>query len=107
MCTHCPDGVIKPDITFFGERLPASINRAVDADSRVADLVLVMGTSLKVAPVSKIIQRMPWVAPQVRCSADINLNGAQQNFNTEGTQQISMNGSCGSHMQTRGWRSWC
>lgn len=30
-CPSC-DGVMKPDITFFGEKLPASVKRAVEAD---------------------------------------------------------------------------
>lgn len=30
-CPSCK-GVVKPDITFFGEKLPASVKRAVEAD---------------------------------------------------------------------------
>ncbi|CAM9971438.1 unnamed protein product, partial [Ectocarpus fasciculatus] len=32
-CPAC-QGVVKPDITFFGERLPASVKRAVEADHK-------------------------------------------------------------------------
>ncbi|CAN0212804.1 unnamed protein product, partial [Discosporangium mesarthrocarpum] len=59
-------GVIKPDITFFGEKLSSSVNRSLEHDRKKADLVLVMGTSLKVAPVSRILQYMPAHVPQAR-----------------------------------------
>lgn len=33
---RCPScrGVVKPDITFFGEKLPGSVKRAVEADHK-------------------------------------------------------------------------
>lgn len=47
-------GVYKPDITFFGERLPAAAwQEAVGAMAR-ADLVLVLGTSLAVQPAAAL-----------------------------------------------------
>jgi NAD-dependent histone deacetylase SIR2 len=54
---HCLDlscnGLVKPDIVFFGEQLPSSFfdNRDLPAQ---ADLALVMGTSLSVAPFSSL-----------------------------------------------------
>ena len=48
-------GVMKPDITFFGEDLPNDFfTRFNDLDSVSADLILVIGTSMQVAPVAKI-----------------------------------------------------
>lgn len=46
--------VMKPDIVFFGEGLPESVSRNLQHDAPRADLVLVLGTSLQVAPVSHI-----------------------------------------------------
>ncbi|KAF8474749.1 chromatin regulatory protein sir2 [Kalaharituber pfeilii] len=44
-------GVMKPDITFFGEQLPAAFHdRLVDHDRERCDLLICIGTSLKVAP---------------------------------------------------------
>lgn len=63
-------GAIKPDITFFGEALPDTFaNRLTTHDKDLADLVLVIGTSLKVAPVSEIV---PYLAkiPQLIISRD-------------------------------------
>ncbi|KAJ3235008.1 NAD-dependent protein deacetylase sirtuin-2 [Chytriomyces hyalinus] len=49
---RCPDcaGLVKPDITFFGEKLPKRfMDRRVE-DLTDADALIVIGTSLKVAP---------------------------------------------------------
>lgn len=47
-------GVLKPDIVFFGEKLPKRVADCLETDIEKADLLLVFGTSLQVAPVSKI-----------------------------------------------------
>ncbi|WFD33591.1 NAD-dependent histone deacetylase sir2 [Malassezia cuniculi] len=60
-----PVGVLKPDITFFGEKLPDAFDRAVFADREQVDLIIVMGTSLKVAPVSDLLTHMPPTTPVV------------------------------------------
>lgn len=52
-CKHC-GGNVKPDIVFFGEDLPDRFHRLLRQDIPKADLLLVMGTSLQVAPVSMI-----------------------------------------------------
>ncbi|RKP26281.1 DHS-like NAD/FAD-binding domain-containing protein, partial [Syncephalis pseudoplumigaleata] len=49
------DGILKPDIVFFGENLPSEFDDRLAADREQVDLLIVMGTSLKVAPVSGIM----------------------------------------------------
>ncbi|KAK2755927.1 NAD-dependent histone deacetylase sir2 [Arachnomyces sp. PD_36] len=62
-------GVMKPDITFFGEGLPDEFGRRlVEHDRDLADLVIVIGTSLKVAPVSGVPGFMPRHVPQIYIS---------------------------------------
>ncbi|ORX67376.1 SIR2-domain-containing protein [Linderina pennispora] len=58
-------GVMKPDITFFGEKLPDAFDEALLADREKVDLLLVMGSSLKVAPVSDIMGHLPHTVPQI------------------------------------------
>lgn len=41
-------GVIKPNVTFFGEKLDSSVGRSLEKDYGKADALLVMGTSLSV-----------------------------------------------------------
>ncbi|VEL34375.1 unnamed protein product [Protopolystoma xenopodis] len=43
------NGVLKPDIVFFGENLPEQFHDSIAADRTSTDLVLVMGSSLKLA----------------------------------------------------------
>lgn len=54
-CKSC-GGHVKPDIVFFGEDLPDRYSRLLRKDLGKADLLLIMGTSLMVAPVSLIPQ---------------------------------------------------
>jgi NAD-dependent SIR2 family protein deacetylase len=46
-CARCA-AVLKPDVTFFGEPLRASVKRALESDRNKADFLLVIGTSLQV-----------------------------------------------------------
>lgn len=47
-CKKCTKGVYKPGITFFGEAIDNRVKRLLEADKEKTDLLLVMGTSLKV-----------------------------------------------------------
>ncbi|RDA92487.1 hypothetical protein CP533_6423 [Ophiocordyceps camponoti-saundersi (nom. inval.)] len=62
-------GVMKPDITFFGEPLPDEFSRRLtEHDRDKVDLVVVIGTSLKVTPVSEIVSWLPPQIPQIYIS---------------------------------------
>eukprot|EP00041_Stephanoeca_diplocostata_P034716 m.1197731 g.1197731 ORF g.1197731 m.1197731 type:complete len:374 (+) comp24568_c1_seq1:173-1294(+) len=63
-CPRCRVAVMKPDITFFGEAVSARIEKCVPGDAEKADLILVMGTSLAVAPVSTLLDRFPRSVPR-------------------------------------------
>lgn len=53
LCRSC-SGVIKPQVVFFGERLPEqALERAFDACSRT-NVLLVLGSSLTVTPVANL-----------------------------------------------------
>ncbi|HAK44376.1 MAG TPA: NAD-dependent deacetylase [Spirochaeta sp.] len=52
-CDDC-GGIVKPDITFFGEQLPEdAVNKAFELASK-SDLMLVLGSSLVVQPAASI-----------------------------------------------------
>lgn len=62
-------GVMKPDITFFGEKLPDEFGeRLAEHDRNKVDLCVVIGTSLKVAPVSEVVSFLPPGVPQIYIS---------------------------------------
>ncbi|KAM9978758.1 hypothetical protein ACTFIY_012531 [Dictyostelium cf. discoideum] len=48
-------GIVKPDIVFFGESLPSRFNDCAREDFTKCDLLLVIGTSLKVHPFASLI----------------------------------------------------
>ncbi|KAI5922269.1 DHS-like NAD/FAD-binding domain-containing protein [Camillea tinctor] len=64
----CPregcDGLVKPDIVFFGERLPDAFYEGSSIAAQ-ADLVLVMGTSLTVHPFAGLPRLAPEPVPRV------------------------------------------
>lgn len=68
-------GIMKPDITFFGEALPQNFFQrftSIDANPEVSslDLVVVIGTSLSVAPVSEMVNYVPASVPQIYISRE-------------------------------------
>ncbi|OQV15674.1 NAD-dependent histone deacetylase Sir2 [Hypsibius exemplaris] len=67
-CSKCtpqlPLSVYKPDIVFFGEDLSADYYTSVGKDVEDCDLLIVIGTTLTVAPVSSIPRKVATV-PQI------------------------------------------
>lgn len=62
-------GVMKPDITFFGEPLPHTFeDTLIGGDADRCDLLLCIGTSLKVSPVSETVRIVPPSVVQVYVS---------------------------------------
>jgi len=59
-CMRCKDGrsFYKPDIIFFGEQLQDSFFEGLESHCEQCDLVVVIGSSLKVQPVALIPRKM-------------------------------------------------
>lgn len=65
---------LQPDITFFGEDLPDEFgHRLIHQDREKVDLVIVIGTSLKVAPVAEVPGVLPRSVPQIYISRTVRL----------------------------------
>ncbi|CAJ1066575.1 NAD-dependent protein deacetylase sirtuin-1 [Xyrichtys novacula] len=64
-CQGIPLAIMKPDIVFFGENLPEMFHRAMKQDKDEVDLLIVIGSSLKVRPVALIPNSIPHEVPQV------------------------------------------
>ena len=64
-------GCMKPDIVFFGEKLPNHFFDTIEQDVKRCDLVVVMGTSLKVAPVSRIVEMVDENVPQILINREV------------------------------------
>ncbi|KAJ6216180.1 hypothetical protein RDWZM_007337 [Blomia tropicalis] len=57
--------VMKPDIVFFGEGLSAEFHDSMTIDKDECDLLIVIGSSLKVRPVALIPNSIPENIPQI------------------------------------------
>ncbi|KAM7170550.1 NAD-dependent protein deacetylase sirtuin-1 isoform 1-T1 [Macrochelys suwanniensis] len=68
-CPRCPPdeplAIMKPEIVFFGENLPEQFHRAMKYDKDEVDLLIVIGSSLKVRPVALIPSSIPHGVPQI------------------------------------------
>ncbi|XP_062589774.1 NAD-dependent protein deacetylase sirtuin-1-like [Saccostrea cucullata] len=68
-CPVCPEGtelaIMKPDIVFFGESLPEEFHQQMAEDKENCDLLIVIGSSLKVRPVALIPNSLPQKVPQI------------------------------------------
>ncbi|KAF7792609.1 hypothetical protein EIP86_003705 [Pleurotus ostreatoroseus] len=67
-CDEC-GGLVKPDIVFFGESLPERFHKTIGL-LRNADLLIIMGTSLKVHPFATLTQLVPEGCPRVLVNLD-------------------------------------
>lgn len=47
----------QPDITFFGQALDSEFDQCLFQDREEVDLLIIIGTSLKVAPVSEVLSQ--------------------------------------------------
>eukprot|EP00937_MAST-01D_sp_MAST-1D-sp2_P006518 g6518.t1 len=69
-CQKC-GGIVKPDIVFFGEDLPRRFFERAQADFKKCDLLIVMGTSLKVQPFASLIGRVPDTCPRLLLNREV------------------------------------
>ncbi|TRY90730.1 hypothetical protein DNTS_016560 [Danionella cerebrum] len=68
-CAVCK-GVIKPDIVFFGEELPQRFFTYI-TDFPMADLLIVMGTSLEVEPFASLSGAVRGSVPRLLINRDL------------------------------------
>ncbi|KAF6003573.1 DeAcetylase [Cyanidiococcus yangmingshanensis] len=71
-CPRCRVGYVKPKVVFFGEQLPWRFFRCLTTDVWRTDLCLILGTSLTVAPVRWIPDRLSRRTPRVLLNRTIS-----------------------------------
>ncbi|KAI5791985.1 putative SIR2 family histone deacetylase [Geopyxis carbonaria] len=70
---YCPapcGGLVKPDITFFGEALPAEFHDSLSIVGE-ADVAVVMGSSLSVYPFAALPQQVPEDVPRLLVNREL------------------------------------
>ncbi|KAJ3027824.1 UNVERIFIED_CONTAM: NAD-dependent protein deacetylase sirtuin-2 [Siphonaria sp. JEL0065] len=69
-CSFC-QGIVKPNITFFGESLPNRFHAMYPSDLSSADALIVIGTSLKVHPFAGLINKVPSKVPRLLINMEV------------------------------------
>lgn len=65
------NGLVKPDVVFFGEALPAKFFRCSQQDFQQCGLIICMGTSLQVEPFASLITRAPFSVPRLLINREV------------------------------------
>jgi hypothetical protein len=65
------NGVVKPDIVFFGEDLPQRFHSMRHVDLLHCDLLFVMGTSLEVEPFASLVTLARYDVPRVLINREV------------------------------------
>jgi NAD-dependent deacetylase sirtuin 2 len=63
VCPKC-QGYVKPGVIFFGENLPSKFFESLRDDIQKCDLLLILGTSLKVYPFASIVKSVSKKIPR-------------------------------------------
>ena len=101
ICRHC-GGYVKPDIVFFGESLPDRYHNFVRRDTKQADLLIVMGTSLMVGPVNSIPDMVRKGCPRILLNRELvgsfctknGPNTRRKSYDTSDSRDIFHSGDC-------------
>lgn len=65
-------GIIKPDIVFYGERLPEKFYIQSSIDFPKCDLLIIIGTSLTVHPFCDLINKVNYNVPRILINNESN-----------------------------------
>ena len=90
-CDEC-NGIVKPDITFYGENLPEIFGQMYKMDVEQADALIVLGTSLQVYPVASLVDLVKPNVPRVLINRDCVHRANYIGKVSKGTFQISTDG---------------
>mmetsp|Transcript_19887 Transcript_19887/g.33006 ORF Transcript_19887/g.33006 Transcript_19887/m.33006 type:complete len:258 (-) Transcript_19887:143-916(-) len=94
---HCPEcgSLAKPDIVFFGETLPDRFQQLVEDDVNSCDLLIVMGTSLLVAPVAQMPEWVGESVPRLLINRELVGDFAKEALlGGGGSTDVFMEGDC-------------
>ncbi|KAJ3281353.1 NAD-dependent protein deacetylase sirtuin-1 [Rhizoclosmatium sp. JEL0117] len=70
-CYEKKDGIMKPDIVFFGENVGSKFDTLLLSDLKKVDFFVVIGSSLQISPVAKIIQQLPLKVPKLLVNKEL------------------------------------
>ncbi|GKY93614.1 hypothetical protein MPSEU_000328800 [Mayamaea pseudoterrestris] len=108
ICNVCGSNTVKPSIVLFRASLPPVFFNHLPQDVQDVDLLLVIGTSLRVAPANSIVWRVPRSALRVLVNRDPEGHHLGMNFDeAESKRDYFAAGDCESTllelMEHLGW----
>ena len=89
-------GLMKPGITFFGQPLQDQVGRCLQSDQKKVDALIVIGTSLSVAPISKVVSYLPSHIPRILINRTVIHPPKFSSSNTKSCSSSSSSKSCSS-----------
>eukprot|EP01025_Chloroclados_australasicus_P005174 TRINITY_DN1148_c0_g1_i1.p1 TRINITY_DN1148_c0_g1~~TRINITY_DN1148_c0_g1_i1.p1 ORF type:complete len:365 (-),score=46.91 TRINITY_DN1148_c0_g1_i1:2229-3323(-) len=101
-------GLVKPGIVFYGEPLPDKFFQHLD-DFQTCDLLIVMGTSLKVQPFSLLVDNVNFDVPRLLINRDLvgPFEDNDVNFNDEILAQLLKQKQWNKYQQDMAWLGDC
>lgn len=107
--SKCTNGAVKPDIVFFGEKLPEQFSIRIEQDFPKCDLLLIMGTSLQVHPFASLTSSVSSDCPRLLINRDavgddLLYNEPNSNYRDVFLQDDCDNG-CKKLAKLLGWES--
>jgi len=93
-CGVCAQETVKPTVVLFGEALPEKFFECTDTDLPGVDLLVVLGTSLTVAPANEIVQTIPESALRVVINRQPVGQSLGIRYGSEAGRDFFAKGSC-------------
>jgi len=90
---HC-GALLRPDIVFFGEPLPATFHQLSGQDLADCDLLLVIGTALSVYPVAGLVSRVSMTTPRLLLNREPVGPWRHAQENPENYRDVFFGGDC-------------
>jgi NAD+-dependent protein deacetylase sirtuin 2 len=85
LCEQCGRPTVKPGIVLFRSRLPRTFFDHVPIDTKHVDLLIIIGTSLRVAPANTIVHRVPKRCVRILINRDVEGTHLGLNFDLDDT----------------------
>jgi len=93
-CDRCLSGVLRPQVTFFGEPMPSEFSAHQDEDFREATLLVVLGTTLVVYPFASLVGRCHKLTPRLLINRELTGPFRQPNESAHAYRDVGWVGSC-------------
>jgi NAD+-dependent protein deacetylase sirtuin 2 len=93
-CSVCGYNTMKPSIVLFKSSLPKEYFENVNVDVSDVDLLIVIGTSLRVAPANSIVSRVPPSTMRLLVNKEIVGGHLGMNFGADATRDYFAEGDC-------------